>query len=201
MNPADHLKACHCCGLVHRLPAVPAGHVARCTRCGAPVWRPRSLEHANSWAAAAAWAALLLYPLGISLPVIRVQEFGHLSESSVFGGVISLLGKGDYLVGGIVLVCSLVVPVLKLAGLIAITSGRNLLSRRHRAGTYRMIDLIGRWGMVDVLLVALLVSFLKIRDLVEMHPGPGVFAFTLCVLLSLVASACYDSHALWEREP
>ncbi len=196
----DALKACHCCGLVHVLPEVPRGRVAVCTRCGTRLWRPRRLRDANRWAASAALAALLLWPLGIGLPVLSVERLGQTNEQSIWSGTISLLSNGDLLVGGIVLVCSVVIPLLKLAGLLAITSRLALLSSRHRAGTYRMIELAGRWGMVDVLLVALMVSFLKLGDVVEVTPGPGVVAFALCVGLSLVAGAFFDPHALWESE-
>jgi paraquat-inducible protein A len=194
------LRACHCCGLVHTLPAVVLGEVALCSRCGARIYRPRG-RHANAWSFATALSALILYPVAISLPVLEIERFGHMNAASIWSGVISLLSRGHMLVGVVVLVCSVVIPLLKLAGLLAITSRGGILSRRHRAGTYRLIEQVGRWGMVDVLLVALMVAILKLGDLVEVTPGPGVLAFTLCVGLSLVASACFDPHALWEGEP
>ncbi len=69
---------------------------------------------------------------------------------------------------------------------------------RYTARTYRVIEWAGRWGMLDVLLIALLVAWIKIGDLVEVSPGPGALTFTLCVLLSLLASAHFDPHALWD---
>jgi paraquat-inducible protein A len=53
--------------------------------------------------------------------------------------------------------------------------------------------------MLDVMLVAVLVAFVKLGDLVDIHPGPGVVAFTTCVVLSLLASACFDPHCIWEK--
>ena len=200
MSDPTSLKACHCCGLVHHVPALGPDELATCTRCGAPVSRSSAKAASNEWAAAATWGALVLYPLGVALPVIRVSEFGHAREDSILSGTVTLLSNGDWFVGGVVLVCSIVIPILKLLGLLLITSGHGRLSRRHKATAYRLIEVVGRWGMVDVLLVALLVAFIKIGDLVEVSPGAGVIAFGASVFLSLVASTTFRPHALWELE-
>jgi paraquat-inducible protein A len=74
------------------------------------------------------------------------------------------------------------------------------MRREHLARTWRAVELVGRWGMLDVLLAAVLVAILKLGDLVTVEVGPGLFAFTACVGLSLLASAFFDPHALWETE-
>jgi paraquat-inducible protein A len=199
-EPIARLKACHCCGLVQRVPPVPMGHRARCARCGTTVRRPAPLRSGNEWSGAAAWTALLLFPFGILLPVLEVRRFGQSNEASIWEGTLDMLAGGELLVGSVILLCSIVIPFVKLVGLITITGGRALLSRRRRALTWRLLEVIGRWGMVDVLLVALVVAIVKLGDVVEMRPGPGVLAFTACVALSLVSSALFDPHALWERE-
>ena len=72
---------------------------------------------------------------------------------------------------------------------------------RHRALTYRLVEWTGRWGMLDVLLVAILLAVLKLGDMVEVSVGPGLLAFTSCVGLSLIAAASFDPHSLWEPQP
>ena len=99
-----------------------------------------------------------------------------------------------------VIICSVVIPLVKLAGLLALSLDQPLLHRAHRARIHRFIEVAGRWGMIDVLLVALLVAALKLGDVVDLTPGPGVTAFTACVGLSLLASACFDPHSIWRRE-
>ena len=136
-----------------------------------------------------------MFVLGLGISILM------LARGQGEGDGISLLSRGHLLVGSIVLLCSMVVPLVKLVGLLAITSRSGRLSKRRRAGTYRMIEQAGRWGMVDVLLVALTVAVLKLGDVVEVSPGPGLLAFTLCVALSIVASACFDPHALWVKQP
>ena len=156
----------------------------------------------NAWAATAAVSALLLYPLGILLPVLEIERFGHAQASSILGGALSLLAHGELLVGAAVFVCSVILPMAKLIGLVLIASiPRRLGTQAMRARLWKTIEWIGRWGMLDVLLVALLVSMLKLGDLVEVHPGPGLIAFTAMVFLSLISSALFDPHALWDPLP
>lgn len=193
------LRGCLRCGMVQRVPPVPNAHEARCVRCGAVVYRAGSSD-AGAYCAAVALAALVLYPLGIMLPVLRLEQLGHVHETSIWAGGISLLTHGQVLVGLVVVLCSIVIPLLKLAGLLVLTARWPALRRHHQARLYRWIELAGRWGMIDVLLVALLVAAIKLGDLVEVTPGPGLLAFTACVLLSLLASVIFDPHAIWEHD-
>ena len=143
-------------------------------------------------------SALICYPLGILLPVMTLRELGHVTETSIWAGTVSLMEHGQWLVGAVVLVCSIVVPLLKLGGLFLLCARPAWLGRHHKAALYRAIEMAGRWGMIDVLLVALVVAALKLGDLVEVAPGPGTVAFGACVVLSLVASALFNPHAIWE---
>lgn len=192
------LGACHCCGLVHQIPAVGNRSVACCTRCHAVIRHgihPRSTNRA----AALAFAALLLYPLALWLPVMQIERLGHESHASIWSGTVALLAEGHLFVGLAVLLFSVVAPIGKLALIFGLCIGQGLIARHDRARAYRLIELIGRWGMVDVLLVAILVAVVKLGDLVEVTPGPGVVTFGVVVILSLLASAAFDPHAIWEE--
>lgn len=151
--------------------------------------------------AALSLAALLLYPLAMLLPVIAIEQMGAMKTTTIWGGVVALLADGHVVIGLIVLICSVIAPVGKLAALFALCGGEAILNRRHRAATYRLVEFLGRWGMVDVLLVALLVAAVKLGDWVEVQPGPGVIAFASVVVLSLLASASFEPEAIWEDEP
>ncbi len=158
------------------------------------------VERSNSRTAAMATAALVLYPFAVSMPIMEVQKLGHVREVSILEGVTQLLAKGELLVGLIVLLCSIVLPLAKLFALLVLSAGGLTLGRRHRALTYRVVEWSGRWGMLDVLLVALLVAAVKLGDLVEVTPGPAALAFAAVVVLSLAAAACFDPHGLWESQ-
>jgi len=192
-----HLAACPCCGLVHRIGAVPANMRAHCSRCQTGLHKRSSSLRCNSRTAALAFAGLLLYPVAISLPMIRVEQFGHHNDASILEGTATLLSSGHILVGVVVLLCSVVLPLGKLLSLLVLSAGGLLMRKEHRALTYQIVEFTGRWGMLDVLLVAILVAVLKLGDMVDVSAGPAALAFTACVILSLLASASFDAHGLW----
>lgn len=195
------LAACPCCGLVHELEPVAARRALACVRCGTTLWNPERRARSRSRVSAAALAGLVFYPLAISLPVLSFERFGHRSEASVWGGSLGLLREGELLVGLVVFLCSVVLPLGKLLGLLALSSGLLLRGARNRAATYRWVEWTGRWGMLDVLLIAVTVAWVKLGDLVEVQAGPGALLFLGCVAMSLLAAAWFDPHALWEAEP
>ena len=112
--------------------------------------------------------------------------------------IATLLGSGHILIGLIVFACSIVLPLGKLIAMLVLSAGGFGLAQRHRMLTYRVVEFTGRWGMLDVLLVAILVAIVKLGDLLTITPGPAALAFTCCVLLSLLATASFDPHSLWE---
>ena len=195
----EALVACHCCGLVQAAPPLPPRARARCVRCRSVVRDPAHRALSAGRTAAAATAGLLLYPFAVGLPIMTIERFGHANASSIWTGTWELLGKGEWFVGIVVFLCSLVIPLLKLLGLLSITVFAPALSKRWRALTYRMIEWTGRWGMLDVLLIAVVVAWVKVGDLVDVTPGPATLTFTLVVLCSLMASAWFDPHAIWDE--
>lgn len=217
MNPStlENLRTCPCCGLLQQLPALGVGERACCTRCrttlarfGKPADSTRTTvagrfqSARNTTAAAFATAALIVYLPAIMMPILRIEQMGHRHESSILQGVQTLLVSGQWFIGIIVLLCSIIIPILKLAGLLTLTSGGWFLAHEHKALTYRLIEWTGRWGMLDVLLVALLVAALKLGDIVEVTAGPGAVAFAGCVVCSLLASAFFEPRDLWKgNEP
>ncbi len=194
------LRSCPHCGLIQKVPLIGPGRRACCFRCDGGLGTGPRRWISNSRTAAIATAALVLFPLAVTLPMIRIEKFGHTHESGLIEGVTVLLSRGELVVGLVVLTCSVILPVLKLVAMLVLSTGR-FLRLRHRALTYRLVEWAGRWGMLDVLLVAILVAVLKLGDMVEVSVGPGLLAFTSCVGLSLVAAALFDPHSLWEPQP
>jgi len=192
------LRGCACCGLVQEVPPVPPGHAARCFRCGALVESAARRARSRSRAAAAALGALVLFPAAILLPALEVERFGHRHVTGVGAGVIDLLAEGHVVIGLVVLLCSVVLPPTKLLTLLLLCARGGPIGPRDRASAWRLVEATGRWGMIDVLLAAVLVAGLKLGDVVDVTPGPGLIAFAGMVALSLAASAWCDPHALWE---
>lgn len=195
-----NLRACHCCGRIHRVPPLEPLQSATCTRCQATIQRSCGGQLASSRTAAAALGALILYWPAILLPILELERLGHHTESSLLFGTIDLLMHGDWFVGIMVLVFSIIFPFVKIVLLLEL-SLFGLLHRRHKALTYRVMEHAGKWSMMDVLLLAFLVMLVKLGDMVEFNFGPAVVAFVLCVAMSMIASLSFDPHAIWEEQP
>lgn len=200
------LRACPTCGLTQRLPreasagAAPSHARVCCVRCGATLRLQRDFARHDALTASLAIAALILYPVAISLPILKVQQLGNASSSSIIDGVITLLADGEIFVGLVVLMCSIILPLGKLLSLAAMSLLGPRLAHSHRAITHRVIEFTGRWGMLDVLAVAVLVAALKLGNVMDVTPGPAAFTFCICVVLSLIASATFDPHSMWEEK-
>lgn len=193
------LKACHCCGLIHSIRTLEPGERSVCTRCKSVIDQPRNNQRSQARTAAASLAALALFPAAVFLPILEIEKLGQHHQSSVIGGILELFRSGNLLVGTIILVFSIVFPLAKIVALIEL-SWLGALRQRHQAWTYRWMEQIGKWSMMDVMLLALLVMMIKLSDLVQFHFGPAVIAFSLCVAMSMIAAICFDPHAIWENK-
>lgn len=191
------LRACATCGLVHTVEDVPPGHLARCSRCRSAI-ATDGRAPSRQRAAAVTLVAVVLYPFAITTPIMTLERMGHESVASVWSGTIGLLNEGHYATGLTVLLFSIVAPIVKLSTLLLLSTVSGPFSDRQRAVAFRAVEFVGRWGMMDVMLVAVLVAIVKLGDLVEVTPGPGVVVFGLVVLLSIVASMLFDPRSLWE---
>ncbi|MEM1070185.1 MAG: paraquat-inducible protein A [Planctomycetota bacterium] len=192
-------RACHCCGLIHQIPKVTEREVTRCVRCHARIASARDARRSASRTAAAAVAALVLFWPAVLLPVLKIEQLGQSNEQSILGGIIDLMNHGSFFVGAVVLLFSIVFPLTKIVLLIEL-SWLELLHRKHKTHTLRLMEHVGRWSMMDVMLLAFLVMLVKLGDLVEFHFGPAVVAFTACVAMSMIASLSFDPHAIWDSE-
>ncbi len=191
------LKACHCCGQIHRVPVLVERQIAACTRCGSGI--DQLCAKSASRTAAAATAAFVLFWPAILLPILQIEKLGHRRESSLLVGTIELLREGDWFVGIVVLLFSIVFPLVKIVLLLEL-SLLGVMQRQHKAWTYRVMEFAGKWSMMDVMLLAFMVMLVKLGSLVEFHFGPAVWAFVFCVAMSMLASICFDPHTIWDDD-
>lgn len=189
--------ACRCCGLIHEIPTLNPQQRAVCTRCGTAFAPPGCRKTTSSRTAAATVAAFVLFWPAVLCPILEIEKMGLRQQSSVLGGAIDLLKQGSWFVGGVVLLFSVVFPLTKIVLLLEL-SLLEFLHRRHKATSLKLMEHMGRWSMMDVMLLAFLVMLVKLGNIVEFHFGPAVIAFVLCVTMSMVASVSFDPHAIWE---
>jgi paraquat-inducible protein A len=193
------LIACHTCGLVQRLPGLAPGTVAECARCGTTLRGHRRYSLART--AALSLAALVFYAPANLYPVLRMDLYGRHSENTVWQGCQALLEQGETVVALVVFVASILSPVLKLLGLFFLVGTTALGSSRWRRGrtwTYRTVEVIGPWAMLDVFLVAILVALVKLGQLATVLPGRGLIAFAAVVVLTILASWSFDPMLIWQ---
>lgn len=195
-----HYRACHCCGLIHQLPGLTSSERAVCTRCRTTIFPSGNSLRSASRTAAAAVAAFVLFWPAVLLPILRIERLGQQSQQSIVSGIVELFQHGSYFVGAVVLFFSILFPLAKIVLLIEL-SWLEILHRRHKATTLRLMEHLGKWSMMDVMLLAFLVMLVKLGNLVEFELGPAVAAFVLCVAMSMVASLSFDPHAIWEEAP
>lgn len=186
------LAQCHVCALVE-----PVAN-GECARCGASLHLRKENSIQRTWALTL--AAVLLYLPANLLPVLRVQSSvkGD-QQSTILSGVIQFWQEGDYPVAAIIFTASIMIPVLKMLSIawlcLAAADGR---SPAPSTRLYRITEFIGRWSMVDVFVVAILVGVVQLGSVMQIEPGPGVLAFAGVVILTMLAAVCFDPRLIWD---
>ena len=195
----DLVIACKVCGQVHDLPPLETGD------CGVL----RSVRIALSQAIAAVCTAPPRYRWRhccFTSPPTNCRFFtwrftAQVSENTVLDGAIRFYKQHDYVIATIVLLASVVIPLLKLLGLLFVVGTTAFGSTRLlllRTWIFRFIDSIGRWAMLDVFVVAIWVAVVKLGELANVTAGKGLLPFGCVVVLTLLASAAFDPQLIWE---
>ena len=192
---------CHACGLLCRL-AAHAGPPAACPRCGAPVHarKPRSLE--RTWAFLL--AAIVCYLPANLLPIMKITSLGRAQADTVLSGVIYLLTHGMWPLAVVVFTASVFVPILKitiLVGLLVSVQRGAAWRPVERTRLYRITETIGRWSMVDVFVVTILVALVHLGNLASVEAQPGAVFFGAVVVLTMLAAESFDPRLIWDRMP
>ena len=169
-----------------------------CARCGAKIFeRKRNSLHRT---AALSLAALVFYVPANIYPILRMEYYGAYSESTVWDGCVRLFQDGMWPVATIVFLASIIIPLLKLLGLFfLVTTAKSMKHQRERTWVFRFIEAIGPWAMLDVFLLAVLVSIVKLEQLATVLPGPGLLAFSAVVVLTILASSSFDPRLIWDE--
>ena len=195
------LHGCHTCGLMHRVDGLLEG--ARCLRCGAPLHLHANERLQRCWAYLAA-AAVLYVPANV-MPVMSTTSLVLGSGThTILGGILELWHVGSWELALIVFIASIVVPMLKMGGLalLAWTGQRGSDWRqRERTTLYRMVEAVGHWSMLDVLVVVLLVAMVRFGPFGTVTPEPGLLAFGAVVVLTMLAAGAFDPRLIWNPRP
>jgi paraquat-inducible protein A len=191
------LVACETCRLLSR-PA-DAAEPGYCPRCGAELAsrRPHSIQY--TWALVVA-AAICYIPANV-LPVLTTTALGSSDSDTIMGGVVLLYTTGSWPLALIVLVASVMVPLGKLVALtyLLVTVQRRAITGSHeRTRLYRIVEIIGRWSMLDVFVDTFTVALVQLQPLMSVEPGAGVLFFAAVVVLTMMAAKSFDPRLIWD---
>jgi paraquat-inducible protein A len=185
------LAVCHMCGLAS---PVAAG---RCPRCRVRLHLRSRESLQRTWAFTV--ASLLLYFPANLLPILRVESFAGTQASTIMSGVIQFWQEEDYPVAIIIFVASVVIPILKIIAIVALCFAATAGWRpRGMTRLYRVTEFVGRWSMVDVFVVAILVGVVQLGSTISIHPGAGAVSFAAVVVLTMFAAMSFDPRLIWD---
>ncbi|WP_259239722.1 PqiA/YebS family transporter subunit [Rheinheimera pacifica] len=189
----QNLKLCQVCTAL-----VPLAQ-SHCSRCNTKVRIRQQASVQNTMALLI--AATLLYIPANLLPIMRTVSFGEVTDSTIISGLILMWQDGAYPVAIIILIASVIVPVAKILIMFWLCYLTRLpFSRRQRhSGTiYRLVDWVGRWSMVDVLVVAIMAALVRFDLFMSVYPGVGALVFAAVVILTMLAALSFDPRLLWD---
>ncbi|NQX01143.1 paraquat-inducible protein A [bacterium] len=191
---ARGLAGCHTCG---KVTPVAVGH---CPRCGAHL-HLRKPDSINRTVALMLAAAALYVPANM-LPMMTMVELGEVTDNTIIGGIIYFWKGGAYPIALVILTASIIIPLLKivaLSWLCLAASGKLHPSPAMLGRVYLLTELMGRWSMVDIFVVGILVALVQLGNYMTVTPGPGSLAFAGVVVLTMFAAMSFDPRLLWDR--
>ena len=188
------LAGCHVCEKVS-----PVAEV-RCSRCGTHLHlrKPDSITRTMALLIAAA----LMYVPANMLPILTSRELGISTESTIIAGMVEFWSTGAYPIAIVIFTASILIPLLKIVALLWLCAAAKGLvphSAKLLGKVYWVTELLGRWSMVDIFVVSILVAMVQLGNYMVITPGPGALAFAGVVMLTIFAAMSFDPKLLWDQ--
>jgi paraquat-inducible protein A len=195
--PSWRLIGCHCCDLVNR--AEPGD---RCRRCETVLHIRKANSIGRSWALLVA-GALLYIPANV-YPIMTMTELAVTKPYTIMGGVVDLLGAGLWPLAALVFFASITIPLLKLCTLGYLLLQTQFGSAEHLMGrtwAFRVIEFVGRWSMIDVFGLSILVALVQFAQFANFVAEVGATCFAAVVVLTMFAVEFFDPRLMWDAQP
>jgi paraquat-inducible protein A len=198
---SDRLTLCEACDLLQLNPPLPPRGASRCVRCGHRLHRhrPASLDRTL----ALALTGMILFVVANSFPFLSFEMQGQRTETTLFTGVADLTEQGKGEVAAVVFFTAILAPGLQLLLLLMVLTPLKLGAGLPPGypTLFRWFKTMLPWGMMDVFLIGILVSVVKLSDMATIVPGTSLFAFVLLIFALAAAHAALDPDIVWERVP
>ena len=193
------LISCHSCHLLCQRTKRSADRV--CPRCGAILHDRKPNSIARTWALVL--AAFIFYIPANVLPITTVISFGKAQSDTIMSGVIYFVKSGSWPIALVIFVASIFVPLMKLFLLTFLLVSVHRKSRwrpKDRTRLYRITEAVGRWSMVDIYVVTILVALVKLGSLATIEAGPGAIFFAGVVIITMFAAMSFDPRLIWDAQ-
>lgn len=195
---AHRFWACPECDYLMHQRAVPDKQEANCPRCGYTLVarHHRSVERTL---ALAITGLILFFPANL-FPVLSLQALGLAQQETIFSSVVALYDSRLYAVSALVLMTAIIVPFIKML-LMVYLSASLMFHRRSRGLSWAMrsYQQLDSWGMLEIYLLGVFVSMIKLVDIAEVTPGIGLYSMAALILTTLITSTQLDQHRFWRR--
>jgi len=193
-----HVIACHECDLLMRETAAPEGGSVSCPRCQAVLYR--NMGSRFDWALAFLVSAALLYVIANYFPIVTMEAGGSRTIATLFGTVTSLHGTGSSPVAALVLLTAIVFPALIIGLMIYMLLPLQLgHSPTGAAFLFRALRAAQPWGMVEVFMLGILASIVKLTHLASLVVGPALWAFGALIVMLAASAWAFEPSEYWAR--
>ena len=174
-------------------------HRAICPRCASLIEIPESVKLQRVWATLVA-GIIMLFPANL-LPISGVYLTGNLSQDTLMSGVMSFISMGSYFVAFVVFFASIFVPVSKILIMLYLLASVHFKWRHSIKWQMRLLHIIhfvGRWSMLDLFVLALMMSLVTRGQIINFTVGPAAFYFGAAVFLTMISTSQFDSRLIWK---
>ena len=195
---APILIACHECDLIQTIQPLAAEATAKCSRCDAVLHKQKtnSLERTLAYTT----SGLILFVLAVSFPFLAFKIGAQVQETTLITGVMVLFEQGWEGLAAVVLLTTVLAPLLQITGLLYVLLPLQFGQQPYKyALIFRWVRAIQPWSMMEVFMLGILVSMVKLAKMAQIIPGISVVAFLALIFVLAAASASLDQHAVWER--
>lgn len=202
MNHITTIINCHDCGLLQQISHMPEDGVAKCCRCAATLRKRQRIQASKSieHTLALVITALVLFIIAHAFPIISLQAEGHELATTLFACVKYLFTHEMHLLSGLIFLTCIAAPLIQLLGLLYLLLP--LYFKRvpsYAPQVYRLVRNISLWSMLEVLMLGILVSVVKLSALATVIPGIALWAFALLIFFIAAILCDLDTEMLWQQ--
>ena len=148
-----------------------------------------------------ALTALILYFPANIFPFMTIEMYGNRHSTTVWSGIVDLMNSGSWAIGIIVFLASMLIPFFKLIILFYLgLTAKNQQNKKFKLRLYHIVEAIGRWSMLDIFLLAVLVAVMKLGAMATVRAEPGAVLFAFVVIFTMLSSAFFKPQALGKIE-